>query len=67
MKNGVEIIGKLKSRFDPGAQVLFEWFAFAKDELFSDSNDYSKYNLEFFDSNEDYDCILKVPNNVELQ
>ena len=38
-----------------------------KDELFTDPNDCNKYSSDFFDSNEEYHCILKVSDNVELQ
>ena len=45
---------------------MFDWFAFIKDELFSDPEDCYKYNPEFFDRNEEFDCILKVADSVEL-
>ena len=47
--------------------MIFDWFAYIKDELFSDVDDCTRYSQEFFDSNEEYDCILKVADNVQLQ
>lgn len=47
--------------------MIFDWFAYIKDELFSDEDDCTKYNLAFFESNQEFDCILKVSDNVQLQ
>ena len=46
--------------------MIFDWFAYIKDELFSDVDDGTRYSQEFFDSNEEYDCILRVSDSVQL-
>ena len=48
-------------------QIIYEWFTYIKDELFSDPEDFTKYSPKYFTSNEEYDCIIKVENNIELQ
>ena len=42
------VISKLHQRFEEGFQVLFDWFTFAKDELFFDPQNPYEYSKEFF-------------------
>ena len=57
----------LEERFVPGTPCLFEWFTFAKDELFCDPDNCNEYSREFLaSSSEDYDSIIHVQNYTEL-
>ena len=67
IKKGFQISKDLADKFDHGMQIIYEWFTYIKDELFSDPEDFTKYSPKYFTSNEEYDCIIKVENNIELQ
>ena len=67
MKKAYQIYKKLESLYQTNQPCLFEWFAYAKDELFCDTEDCNKYSSEFFKTDHDeYDCILEVKDNIEL-
>jgi len=65
-KKAYQIYRRLEARFEPGSPCLFDWFSFAKDELFCDPQNIDQYSGDFFRKTEEFGCLLPVRNKNEL-
>ena len=65
-KNASEINQELEKLFTRRCPCLFNWFNFAKDELFADPDNFDEYNPQLFSKMESYDGILTVQTSSEL-
>ena len=66
VKKAFQIYQELEKQFTPGCPCLFNWFNFAKDELFADPDNFDEYNPSFFPKREGYDGVLTVQTTQEL-